>query len=102
MSIPNIHKDGNTLNVSIDGGFNMWVKNMITNHISNNTQQLIIDLDSCSFIDSEGVIFMYKCQQNNISLQLINPPKTFFEILEILELEDSWQPNIVNTKDELL
>lgn len=99
MSIPNIHKDGDTLNVSIDSGFNVWVKDMITNHITDNTRKLVINLTECPFIDSEGVIFMYKCQKENILLQLINPPETFFEILEILELENHWQPNITNTKE---
>ncbi len=102
MSIPNIHKDGNTLHVTIQGGFNVWVKDMITNHISNDIKTIHIDLGSCSFIDSEGVIFMYKCQQDGIALQLVNPPQTFFKILEILELKESFQPNILNSKEESL
>lgn len=102
MSIPKIHKEGNSLTVTIESGFNVWVKDMITNHISSDTKHLIIDLTSCSFIDSEGVIFMYKCQQDSIALQLVNPPKTFFKILEILELKASFQPNILNSNEKSL
>lgn len=102
MSIPSIHKNGTTLHVAIQGGFNIWVKDMITNHITDDTQKLVIDLSECPFIDSEGIIFMYKCQKASISLQLVDPPENFFKVLEILELEDHWQPNIANTKEELL
>lgn len=102
MSIPNIHRDGSTLNVSIQGGFNLWIKNMIANHINKNTDTLKIDLTKCKFIDSEGVICLHQWHQNGNNLQLINPPDIFFEILEILELTNSWQPNIINTNEELL
>ncbi|PAU95115.1 hypothetical protein CK503_02630 [Aliifodinibius salipaludis] len=102
MSIPNIHREGTTLNIEIQGGFNLWVKNMILNHINNYTHALKIDLTECKFIDSEGIIFLHQWQQKGKDLQLINPPDVFFEILEILELDDSWQPNITNTNEESL
>jgi anti-anti-sigma regulatory factor len=100
MSIPSIHRDGATLNIKIQGGFNLWIKNMILNHINNDTKVLKIDLSECKFIDSEGVIFLHQCQQDGKELQLINPPDVFFEILEILELDNSWQPNVINTNKE--
>jgi anti-anti-sigma regulatory factor len=97
MSIPNIHKDGSTLNVQIEGGFDLWIKNMILNHITNDTHTLEVDLTECKFIDSESIIFLHQWQQDGNNLQLINPPEVFFEILEILELDNSWHPNIQNT-----
>lgn len=96
MSIPSIHKNGTTLNIKIQGGFNLWIKNMILNHINNDTHVLKLDLTECKFIDSEGIIFLHQWQQNGKDLQLINPPDVFFEILNILELDNSWQPNIIN------
>ena len=97
MSIPNIHKDGSTLNIKMQGGFNLWIKNMILNHINKNTNLLKIDLTECKIIDSEGIIFLHQWQQEGKELQLTNPPEVFFELLEILELDDSWQPNVINT-----
>ena len=97
MSIPNIHKDGSTLNIKMQGGFNLWIKNMILNHINKNTNLLKIDLTECKIIDSEGIIFLHQWQQEGKELQLINPPEVFFELLEILELDNSWQPNVINT-----
>ncbi len=96
MSIPNIHKDGSTLNIKMQGGFNLWIKNMILNHINKNTNFLKIDLTECKIIDSEGIIFLHQWQQEGKKLQLINPPEVFFELLEILELDNSWQPNVIN------
>ena len=102
MSIPKIHREDDTLTVSINGGFNLWVKNMITNHIGEEIQNLDIDLTNCKYIDTEGIIFLYEWQQNDQKLQLKNPPEVFFEMLDILELSDSWQPNIINKNEELL
>ncbi len=97
MSIPSIHKEGSTLNIKIRGGFNLWIKNMILNHINDNTRVLKIDLSKCKFIDSEGIIFLHQWHQEGKQLKLIDPPEEFFEILEILELDNSWQPNVINT-----
>jgi len=97
MSIPNIHKDGSTLYIKMQGGFNLWIKNMILNHINKNTNLLKIDLTECKIIDSEGIIFLHQWQKEGKELHLINPPEVFFELLEILELDNSWQPNVINT-----
>lgn len=102
MSIPSIHRDGSTLNIKIQSAFNLWIKNIILNHINENTQILKIDLSACKFIDSEGIIFLHQWQQNGKKLQLINPPEIFFEMVEILELGDSWRPNVIKTNKELL
>lgn len=100
MSIPSIHKDGSTLYVTIQTGFNLWVKNFIQNHINGGIHTLKVDLSGCKYIDSEGVIYLYKWQKDGKSLQLIDPPDIFFEILEILELDNSWQPNVLNPNEE--
>lgn len=102
MSIPGIHRDGSTLNVELKSGFNLWIKNMILNHINENTHILKIDLSACKFIDTEGIIFLHQWERDGNELQLINPPDVFFEILEILELDNSWQPNVIDTNKELL
>jgi ABC-type transporter Mla MlaB component len=100
MSIPSIHKNGSTLNATIQSGFNLWVKNFIANHVSEEIHTLNVDLSGCKYIDTEGVIYLYKWQKDGKSLQLIDPPDIFFEILEILELHNSWQPNILNSNEE--
>lgn len=102
MSIPSIHKEETELNIKIEGEFNLWIKNMILNRINEETNMLKIDLTNCKFIDSEGIIFLHQWQQNGKDLKLINPPEIFFEILKVLELDNSWHPNIVNTDEELL
>ncbi|MDZ7660023.1 hypothetical protein [Fodinibius sp.] len=102
MSIPKIHRENATLTVKIRSGFNLWVKNIITTHTSEEIETLDIDLSDCNYIDTEGIIFLYEWQQNGRNLQLKNPPEVFFEMLDILELSDSWQPNIINPNEESL
>lgn len=102
MSIPNIHRDGSTLHIKIQGNFNLWTKNIIANRINDDIDNLHIDFSVCTLIDSEAIIFLYTCEQKGNALQLINPPDVFFEILEILELNESWQPNILTPNEESL
>ncbi|WP_440999941.1 STAS domain-containing protein [Fodinibius sp. SL11] len=100
MSIPSIHKNGSVLTVTIQSGFNLWVKNMIANHINDDIRTLRIDLTGCNYIDTEGVIYLYKWQKDGKSIELIDPPDIFFEILEILELDNRWHPNVLNRNEE--
>ena len=98
MSIPKIHRENTNLTVEINGGFNLWVKNMITTHVGNKVKTLDIDLSNCTYLDTEAVIFLYEWQNKGRKLHLTNPPEVFFEMLDILELTDRWQPNTNITK----
>lgn len=99
MNILNTHKTGTTLEVTVHRALNLWTKNMIESRLSDEIDSLQIDLTSCPFIDSEGVMFMYRWQQEGHKLRLINPPEVLFEILDILELKRSWTPDYITTNN---
>lgn len=95
MSTIKTHKKNGLLEVTITGHFNLWTKKLIESRIANDISQLSIDLSNCKFIDSEGVIFMYRWQSSGKELELVNPPDILFEIIDLLELNEHWGPNYI-------
>lgn len=89
------HKTGDLLEAKLYSPFNIQLKNVLESRFSSETEQLHIDLSECKWIDSEGVIFLYKWQYSGKKLKIINPPPVFFEILDILELREDWELNTV-------
>lgn len=83
-------KEGKRLNVTVQGDFNLQTKKMILSRLNPAIDKLVINLIDCERIDSEGVIFLHRWLQKGNTLQLIEPPAIFFEILEILNLDSSW------------
>lgn len=83
-------KEGKKLNVTVQGDFNLRTKKMILSRLNPAVNSLTINLIECERIDSEGVIFLHRWLQKGNTLLLIEPPAIFFEILEILNLEEAW------------
>lgn len=83
-------KEGKRLKVTVHGDFNLRTKKMIESRLNPAVNMLIINLIECDRIDSEGVIFLHRWLKKENKLQLIEPPAIFFEILDILDLEHSW------------
>ena len=97
MNILEAHKKGDTLEVQVNAPFNLQVRDMIESRLGDEVESLNIDLSNCQFLDSEAVIFMFQWQRAGKKLQLANPPALLFEILEILELSEHWQPDYIET-----
>jgi ABC-type transporter Mla MlaB component len=72
---------------------------MIESRITTEVDTLHIDLKSCSYIDSEGVIFLHQWLGNGNSLQLVKPPDILFEILDILEIKSAWNLEHIITNE---
>ncbi|TYP93993.1 hypothetical protein LX73_1711 [Fodinibius salinus] len=83
-------KKGKKLNITVHGDFNLRTKKMILSRLNPAIDKLVINLINCERIDSEGVIFLHRWLQKGNKLRLIDPPVVFFEILEILSLENLW------------
>ncbi len=99
MNIIETHKSDTKLETKIFGSFNLAAKNRIESRLSDGIRDLKIDLSECKFIDSEGVIFMYKWQKSGKSLELKNPPNVLFEIIDILELTEHWDLNYIENNE---
>lgn len=83
-------KEGKKLNVTVHGDFNLRTKKLILSRLGPAIDKLIINLMNCERIDSEGVIFLHRWLQEGKSLQLREPPAILFEILELLDIDNSW------------
>lgn len=90
MNIIDTHKEGQVLSVTVHNHFNLRTKNKIESRLTPGINKLTINLINCNFIDSEGVIFLHEWLKSGNELLLKKPPPIFFEILEILELDDLW------------
>lgn len=90
MNTIDTQKEGKKLKVTIHGDFNLRTKKLILSRLNPAIDKLVINLIDCERIDSEGVIFLHRWLQKGNTLQLIEPPAIFFEILEILNLGSSW------------
>ena len=90
MNTINTHKEGKKLTVTVRGHFNLRTKNMILSRLTPGIGMLSLNLIDCHFIDSEGAIFLHRWLTNGNQLSLTKPPAILFEILEILQLDKSW------------
>lgn len=91
------HKEEDTLKVTLYSAFNLRTKNVLMSHLNADITKLILDMNRCNRIDSEGVIFLHRWQKSGKKLELIDPPAILFEILDILELSEAWNPDLVVT-----
>lgn len=99
MSTIEARKSNGTLKIKVLNNFNLLTRNKIESRLTKEIKVLEIDFSSCKLLDSEAVIFMYRWEKSGNELKLINPPSIFFEILEILELKEIWQPNYSESKN---
>lgn len=90
MNTINTHKEGNKLKVTVQGHFNLRTKKLILNRLTPGINILSLNLIDCDLIDSEGVIFLHRWLTKGNRLSLIDPPAILYEILEILQLDKSW------------
>jgi len=97
MNTINTRKTDNTLNVTVTNAFNIHACNQLESIISTDIKKLAIDFDRCHLVDTKGVIFLFRWQQNGKSLECINPPDILFEIIELLELSNNWEPTFTKT-----
>jgi anti-anti-sigma regulatory factor len=49
-----------------------------------------IDLSRARLIDTEGVMALFRLQKEGITIRLLDPPAIFYEVLEVLELEEAF------------
>ena len=94
MNTINARQTENVLEVTVNGGFNVHARTQLQEKITEEIHSLIIDFTNCNLIDSKGVVFLYRWQQNGKKLECINPPNILFEITDILELGEHWNITI--------
>lgn len=82
--------NNNRLKVVIERNFNLSAIRELKQHLNDDIDELVIDLEYSFFLDSEAIIFMHRWMEKGKKLQLLNPPEIFHEILDVLDLTNSW------------
>lgn len=85
----NVKKSKNSLQVALEGDFNLNCVRQISGLLSDRNE-LIIDLSHSRFANSKAILFLDEYLKKGNSLRLNNPPKIFFEVLHILGLHEKW------------
>lgn len=95
MNFMKFKKDHDSLQAELTGDFNLNVVRQIQPMISDR-DQLFINLGNARFVNSEAVIFLHGLLRAGKNVRLKDPPKNFFEVLQILGLHEVWDlKNIV-------
>jgi hypothetical protein len=84
-----VEKTQNSLQVQLSGDFNLNAVRLISELLSDRNE-ISIDLTNSRFVNSKSILFLNDLIQNQKIVRLKNPPKTFFEVLHILGLHQTW------------
>lgn len=84
-------KDKNRIEIELPGNFNLNAVRLISEQIGDR-KELRIDLSEAHFVNSKAIIFMHKLMfgEKQVAVQLKDPPKIFFELLQTLGLHTVW------------
>lgn len=95
MNIMEYQKASNELTVYLQDDFNLDAVREIE-ALLGDREILKIDLERARFVNTEAIIFLHRQMQDQKKVHLINPPKLFYEALQILGLHEIWDlTNIV-------
>lgn len=84
------------LNVRLMRDFNLYTAGRVL-RLSEGASRIEIDLTRSKFVDSEALRALYRMIHAGKHVTLINPPKLFGEVLDILELRVFFDEH-VNTR----
>lgn len=85
------------LEVVIERNFNLSAIRELEQHLGEDIDELVINLEYSFFLDSEAIIFMHRWLEQGKKLRLLNPPEIFYEILDVLDLTNSWKVDQILT-----
>lgn len=90
-------KSSQKLEVTLSGDFNLNAVRMISEQLGDRTE-LSVDLVHSRFVNSKAIIFLHQLMKADpqVKVNLKNPPRVFFELLNALGLHDEW------TLDEII
>ena len=84
-----LERHGDTLTVRIRRDFNLMAVRHLKYHREDATR-IRIDLERARLVDTEAVMALFRLQQKGITVRLLDPPAIFYEVLEVLELQEAF------------
>jgi anti-anti-sigma regulatory factor len=82
-----LDRHGDTLTVRVRRDFNLMAVRHLRHHLGDATR-VRIDLRRARLVDTEAVMALFRLQQKGITIRLLDPPAIFYDVLEVLELEE--------------
>jgi anti-anti-sigma regulatory factor len=77
------------LEVTLDGDFNLNTVRRIS-ELMGDKEELLVDLTRSRFVNSNAIMYLNNLIRGNKIVRLKNPPKIFFETLQLLGLHEAW------------
>ncbi|MDX1592081.1 MAG: hypothetical protein R3283_08960 [Balneolaceae bacterium] len=92
MNTLNYKKSGRKLEITLTGDFNLNAVKRISD-LLDDRKELVIDLQQSRFVNSRAIIFLHRLMNSEppVKVQISNPPKIFFELLQVLDLHKNWK-----------
>jgi ABC-type transporter Mla MlaB component len=84
-----LERHGDTLTVRTRRDFNLMAVRHLKYHLEDATR-VRVDLSRARLVDTEAVMALFRLQQEGMEVTLLEPPAIFYEVLEVLELESTF------------
>jgi ABC-type transporter Mla MlaB component len=84
-----LERHGDTLTVCTRRDFNLMAVRHLKYHLEDATR-VRVDLSRARLVDTEAVMALFRLQQEGMEVTLLEPPAIFYEVLEVLELESTF------------
>lgn len=84
-----LERHGDTLTVRVRRDFNLMAVRHLKYHLEDATR-IRIDLRRARLVDTEAVMALFRLQREGVTIRLLDPPAIFYEVLEVLELEEAF------------
>lgn len=91
MNMMQYKKSSQKLEVILSGDFNLNAVRKISEQLDDRTE-LSVDLVHSRFVNSKAIIFLHQLMKSTpaVKVNLKNPPRVFFELLNVLGLHEEW------------
>lgn len=84
-----LERHGDTLTVRVRRDFNLMAVRHLKYHLEDATR-VRIDLRRARLVDTEAVMALVRLMNTGLTIRLLDPPAIFYEVLEVLELEEAF------------
>ena len=85
-----VYRTHDQLSVRLLRDFNLYSATRIE-RLARDVTDVRIDLSRSKFLDSEAVRVLYKLYRDGHSITLVNPPRLYDEVIDILGLRDVFE-----------
>jgi ABC-type transporter Mla MlaB component len=84
-----LERHGDTLTIRVRRDFNLMAVRHLKYHLEDATR-VRIDLRRARLVDTEAVMALVRLMKSGLTIRLLDPPAIFYEVLEVLELEEAF------------